>query len=78
MMGPVGNNHRAEAGDKDDRRQGIGKHDDRLLDDISNVGKFPDIRQIPGLNHEQAETGDNTKLRQNHERGNLEDKLFTA
>ena len=76
VVGPVGNNHGAQALDKQDRRKRKGQHDDRLLDEVFKVGEGAEVGQIPVLYHDDAQ--DNADFRQNHARRQLEEQLFAA
>ena len=76
VMRTVGNNHRADAGQEQNRRQRNRQHGDGILNQKSQVGEYADVGDIPMLNHDASEANDDEELGQNHERRHAEQQLF--
>ena len=54
----VGNDHRADAGDEEDRCQRDRQHGDGVLDEVAQVREDADVGQVPMLDHDAAQADD--------------------
>ena len=78
FMRPIGNDHRANAGNEKDGHERDRQHGHRFLDQISRGRQRAQIADIPILYHEKAEENDDRKLRQDHQARDPEEKLFAT
>ena len=58
IMRAIGNDHRADAGNEENRGQRDRQHGNRILDQVAQVREDTDIGQVPVLDHDAAQADD--------------------